>query len=206
MLELFLASFISFLVIVDPLGTAAVFSALSAKMSAMQRRMIAIKAVVIATVLLIFFGLAGKFLLLKMGISLDAFRIAGGLLIFVTAFRMIMGFHDSDKIDSNDSVYKDTSNIAVFPLAIPLLAGPGCMTAMILNMGNAVTFEQKSVVIFCIILVEILALLAMLGAGRLTAIMGPTGSSLLSRLMGILLAALAVQFVADGVLNIARQI
>jgi multiple antibiotic resistance protein len=206
MLEIFLASFISFLVIVDPLGTAAVFSALSAKMSPSESRKIAIKAVIIATVLLIFFGIAGKLLLLKMGISLDAFRIAGGLLIFVTAFRMIMGFHDSDKIDSSDNVYKDTSNIAVFPLAIPLLAGPGCMTAMILNMGNAATFEHKGVVIFCIILVEFLALLAMLSAARLTAIMGPTGSSLLSRLMGILLAALAVQFVADGVLNIVRQI
>ena len=206
MLEIFLASFISFLVIVDPLGTAAVFSALSAKMSAPQRQKIAIKAVTIATVLLIFFGLAGKLLLLKMGISLDAFRIAGGLLIFVTAFRMIMGFHDSDKIDSSDSVYKDTSNIAVFPLAIPLLAGPGCMTAIILNMGNAITWDHKLIVIFCIIIVEILALLAMLSAARLTAIIGPTGSSLLSRLMGILLAALAVQFVADGVLNIIKSV
>jgi multiple antibiotic resistance protein len=204
-IELFLASFISFLVIVDPLGTAAVFSALTAKMTPYYRKKIAIQAVFIATLLLIFFGLAGKFLLLKMGISLDAFRIAGGLLIFVTAFRMIMGFHDSDKIDSNDSVYKDTSNIAVFPLAIPLLAGPGCMTAMILNMGNAVGFEHKAIVIFCIIIVELLALAAMLFAGKITAIMGPTGSSLLSRLMGILLAALAVQFVADGILNILKS-
>lgn len=205
MLELFLASFISFLVIVDPIGSSAVFSALTGKARADRKRAIAIKAVLIATTVLIIFGLAGKIILTQMGISIDAFRIAGGLLIFVTAFRMIMGFHDPDKIGSNENVYKDTSNIAVFPLAIPLLAGPGCMTAMMLNMGNAHTIEHKAIVIASVIIVEICALTAMLTAAKLSTIIGSTGSSLLSRLMGILLAALSVQFIADGILNIAHK-
>lgn len=202
MLEIFLSSFISLLVIVDPLGTAAVFSAITVKQNAAQRRAVALKAMMIAMTLLFLFGLGGKFLLLQMGISLDAFRIAGGLLLFVTAFRMIMGQHDSDSVDSNDSCYKDISNMAIFPLAIPLLAGPGCMTAMILNMNNAALIEHKAVIILSMILVEILALFAMLGAAKLTSMIGAAGSSLMSRLMGVLLAALSVQFVADGIRNI----
>lgn len=202
MLEIFLSSFISLLVIVDPLGTAAVFSAITVKQTTAQRRAVAIKAMTIAMVLLFLFGLGGKFLLLQMGISLDAFRIAGGLLLFVTAFRMIMGHHDSDSIDSSDSCYKDISNMAIFPLAIPLLAGPGCMTAMILNMNNAALIEHKAVIVLSMVLVEILALFAMLGAAKLTSMIGAAGSSLMSRLMGVLLAALSVQFVADGIRNI----
>lgn len=202
MIELFLSSFVSFIVIVDPLGTAAVFSALTSKIPAAERKKIAIKAVMIAVTLLFLFGLFGKTLLAHMGISLDAFRIAGGLLIFTTAFRMIMGDHDSDSIDSKDSVYKDLSNMAIFPLAIPLLSGPGCMTAMILNMGNAHEIEHKAIILVSMIFVEIIALLAMLSAGKLTAFFGPAASSLLSRLMGVLLAALSVQFIADGVKSI----
>lgn len=205
-MEIFLATFISLFVIVDPLGTAAVFSALTRKISdKVQLRKIAIQAVFIATVLLLFFGFFGQYLLYKMGISLDAFRIAGGLLIFVTAFRMIMGFHQSDSIDSKESCYKDLSNIAVFPLAIPLLAGPGCMTAVILNMNNAPDFESKLIIVLAIVVVEFSALICMLFASRIIKVVGETASSILARLMGIILAALAVQFVADGTISIVKQ-
>ena len=206
MIEIFLSSFISFFVIVDPLGTAAVFSAMTTRMPSRARRGIALKAVIIAVILLIFFGFAGEFLLVNMGISLDAFRIAGGLLLFITAFQMIMGHHDSDTISADESIIKDTSNIAVYPLAIPLLAGPGGITAMILNMNTASAIEHKSIVIGCVILVHIIALICMLGAAKLTKMLGNTGATLVSRLMGILLAALAVQFIADGIMNLARQI
>lgn len=206
-MEIFLACFISLFVIVDPLGTAAVFSALTRKTTdKIQLRNIALQAAFIATTLLIFFGFFGQFLLQKMGISLDAFRIAGGLLIFVTAFRMIMGFHQSDSIDSKDSCYKDISNIAVFPLAIPLLAGPGCMTAVILNMNNAHDFESKLIIILAIVVVEISALICMLFASKIIKVVGETASSILARLMGIILAALSVQFIADGTINIIKTI
>lgn len=198
MLEIGLASFVSFFVIVDPLGTSAVFSALTSGAPAQERRMIAVKAFVIATLLLVLFGIGGKFLLLKVGISLDAFRVAGGLLLFVTAFRMIMGFHDKKKLESSENCYSDNSSVAIFPLAIPLLAGPGCMTSVILNMSSTPIFYEKVVVMFAMVLVQILALFAMLTAGKITQILGDSAASLLARLMGILLASLSVQFVADG--------
>ncbi len=204
MLEVFLAGFVSMFVIVDPLGTSAVFSALTKRYSDADKRIVAIKAFIIATILLIFFGIAGQFILSQMGITLDAFRIAGGLFLFITAFRMIMGLHDSDSIDSQETCYKDLSNIAVFPLSIPLLAGAGCMTAMVLNMNEAQTFVDQSLIIASMITVQIIALILMLIAGRITTTLGPTGASLVSRLMGILLAALSVQFIADGILSIAR--
>lgn len=202
MLEIFIPSFVSLFVIVDPLGTSGVFSALTHKLNAATQKSIAYKAFTIATILLFLFGIGGQFLLVNMGISLDAFRIAGGLLLFVTAFRMIMGFHDSDSINSSDSCYKDTSNLAIFPIAIPLLAGPGCMTAMILNMNEVVSIENKIIVVISMVLVQIIALMTMLTAGKITQILGPAGASLLSRLMGVLLAAMSVQFIADGVVSI----
>lgn len=201
-MEVFLASFISLFVIVDPLGTSAVFSVLASKLTQKKQRMIAIKAVVIATSVLIFFALCGQFLLENMGISLDSFRIAGGLLLFVTAFRMIMGMHDSRSLESNETCYKDVSHIAIFPLAIPLLGGPGCMTAVILHMSNQVQFSNMMIVIISIITVQAIALISMVSAGKIAKIMGESGTSILARLMGVMLAAMSVQFIVDGVFNI----
>jgi multiple antibiotic resistance protein len=206
MLETFLSSFVSLLVIVDPIGTAAIFIALTVRFTHRERRMMAIKAVVMATCLLIGFGVLGRDLLTQMGISMDAFRIAGGLLLFVTAFRMIMGASTADHMDEGEAKKEYShSDIVVFPLSIPLLAGPGCMTASVLHMSRADTIPLKLVVIGSIILVEFLALLCLFGAGTMTRAMGKTGTSLLSRVMGILLAALSVQFVVDGTLNMMAQ-
>lgn len=202
MIETFLSSFVSLLVIVDPIGTAVVFIPLTAKLTALEKRRVAYKAVAIAIILLIVFGLAGKMLMHHMGISMDAFRIAGGLLLFVTAFRMIMGDSTADHMDESSAVEKYShSDIVVFPLSIPLLAGPGCMTAAVLHMSQASTVPLKLVVAGNIVLVELLALFCLLGATSLTRIMGRTSVSLLSRLMGVLLAALSVQFVVDGTLD-----
>lgn len=122
--ELFVAAFISFFVIVDPFGSSAVFVTLTQKLGKKVQKQIAFKAVSIAIAILIIFCLIGDALLSYMHVSLDAFRVTGGLLLFVTAFRMIMGFHDPDQLESESTAYKDQSSIAVFPLAIPLLAGP----------------------------------------------------------------------------------
>lgn len=185
-------------IVVDPLGTAAVFVGLTGKYTAQERRAIAIKATIIATCVLIIFALIGQQLLHHMGISISAFRVAGGMLLFVTSFRMIMGSHDSNAIDTQQS-YADRSNISVFPLAIPLLSGPGCMTAALLNMSNAHTFATKASVLSAIVLVEIVALICLLSASRLVRFLGSGGCSLLARLIGVLLAAMALQFIADGI-------
>lgn len=198
--DVFLSAFIALFVVVDPIGTSGIYAVLTRRLDASVARKIAFKAGIIASILLITFGFVGGLLLSQLGITLEAFKIGGGLLLFVTAFRMIMGFHDPDQLESEKSAYGRDENIAVFPLAIPLLSGPGCMTAVLLHMAahpNDVT--AKAGIITAIIVVEIIAVLLMLGSKRLIKVVGETGSSLLARVLGILLAALAVQFVADGV-------
>ena len=198
--DVFLSAFIALFVVVDPIGTSGIFAVLTRRMSQSTGRVIAIKAGVIAAGLLIVFGFIGSWLLSQLGITLAAFRIAGGLLLFVTAFRMIMGFHDPDQLESEKSAYGREENIAVFPLAIPLLSGPGCMTAVLLHMtAQPDNYLAKVSVIAAIIAIEILAVFMMLGSRKVIKIVGDTGSSLLARVMGILLAALSVQFVVDGI-------
>ena len=196
--ELLLSAFISLFVVVDPFGTAAVFAALTQKVGADEKRKVAVKGAMLAIIILTGFCLVGHWLLQYMHVSLSAFRVAGGLLLFVTAFRMIMGFHDPDQLNSEKSTYKDLSNMAVFPLAIPLLAGPGTMTAALMFTTAAQNVFEYVLVILTIVAVELMALGSLLGASALNRFFGPTGNGIIARVMGILLAAMAVQFVADG--------
>lgn len=196
--DLFLSAFVSIFVIADPFGTSAVFSALTKDMDRAAQKKIAIKAVIIAVILLTAFSFAGRALLEHMGISLPAFRVAGGLLLFVTGFRMIMGFHDPNHLESNSTAYKDRTDIAVFPMAIPLLAGPGCMTATLMFSTSATSFLQHGQVIAAIAVVQTIAFFCLMGAAALGRFFGPTGNGIIARIMGILLAAMAVQFTADG--------
>lgn len=205
-IDLFLAVFVSLFVLVDPFGTAAVFTTLTQRDDAAAQRRIAIRASVLAVLILLCFGVFGKILLHYMGISLPAFRIAGGLLLFVTAFRMVLGFHDPDQLQSARSIYKDNSNLAVFPLAIPLLAGPGCMTAVVMFMTKARGLADYGVIFGAVVAVEVLALLILLGSARIGRFIGSTGNGLLARVMGILLCAMAVQFIADGIGALAAGI
>lgn len=201
-MDIFLAAFITLFVIVDPLGTSAVFPSLVKNHTPQQVKMIAVRAATISFTLLVLFGLGGEALLHYLGISIPAFRIAGGLLLFVTGFRMIMGFHDQDQIESEKSVYSDRSDVSIFPLAVPLLSGPGSMTASLLHMTRAEDYTDKGLIIAAIFCVQIIALFSMLGAERLVRFFGPTGSTLLARLVGILMAAMAVQFLIDGMREI----
>lgn len=195
---LFLSAFISFFVVVDPFGTSAVFVSLTKNMAAAEKRRIAVKAMLIAISLIVVFSLLGQWVLNHMNVSLDAFRIAGGLLLFVTAFRMIMGFHDQDQLESEKTVYKDKSAIAVFPLSIPLLAGPGVLTAALMFVTTAETVAGYSIVLGAAVLMQFIALGSLLSAAYLAKFFGETGNSIIARVMGILLAGMAVQFIADG--------
>lgn len=202
--ELFVSAFVSLFVLVDPFGTAAVFSVLTQAMTRKEQTRVALKAMFIALVILLLFSAVGRLLLEYMHISLPAFRVAGGLLLFVTAFRMIMGFHDPDQLNSEKTAYKDRSDIAVFPLAIPMLAGPGVMTAVIMFSTAAHDIISHIQVTVAIVLVQVLALFSLLGAGTLGQFFGATGNSIIARIMGILLAAMAVQFMADGITELFR--
>ena len=198
MFTIFAPAFVSLFVIADPFGTAAVFSILSQPLDRAAQRRAAIKAALIAACLLIIASLVGSWLLAQMQISLAAFRIAGGILLFVTAFRMIMGFHDPDQLQSGRGAYRDRADISVFPLAIPLLSGPGCITATLMFSTAAETIIDRAQVWAAIILVEGIAGGLLLAAPRLSRLLGPTGNGILARIMGILLAAMAIQFIADG--------
>jgi multiple antibiotic resistance protein len=198
-MEFFLSAFVMFVVIIDPPGVAAVYAALTGGHAPLEARKVAKKAVIIATLVLVAFGFVGAWLLQCLGITLEAFRIAGGLLLFVIAFRMLMGQPEPRMIEDNASAYQTRENIAVFPLAIPLLAGPGCMTAMILLSGKALDVGQHILVFVAMGLAMGCAWISLAFATRITRVLGKENIEIIARLMGILLAALAVQFIVDGV-------
>lgn len=202
-MDLFLSALVTLIVIIDPVGTAAVYAALTSNAPPEKAHGIARKSTLIATCVLLFFGLFGAALIKSLGISLEAFRIAGGILLFVIAFRMLMGHHDQHNIEQKTSVYSPPQNggggdIAVFPLAIPLLSGPGCMTAMILLANQSPAWGDRALVFIAMLLAMLTAYFSMLAAGRVIRLFGEGGIQIMARLMGILLAALAVQFIADG--------
>lgn len=198
-MESFLSALVVLAVLIDPVGHAAVFAALTENRPRKDVRSIARRSALIATGVLFFFGVAGAWLLRQVGITLDAFRIAGGVLLFVIAFRILMGHHDRDSIAAKSSVYAGMpGDIAVFPLAIPLLAGPGAMTAMILLMGKVKGWGEGASVYAAMLIAMGVAWVCMEMVERIKRLFGPSGIVIITRLMGILLAALAVQFVVDG--------
>lgn len=204
--NLFLSALISLFVIVDPIGSSAVYTSLTSGDSAESAKKTALKAVAIALGLLFLIALTGEALLQNLGISLPAFKIAGGLLLFVTGFRMIMGAHDRRKLTSKNSAYQDKSDVAVFPLAIPLLAGPGTMTAVLLHMTDTENMADKSMIFAAIFVIQVAALICMFGAAKLARIFGPTANSIIARLIGVLMAAISVQFVMDGLLEFIEPV
>jgi multiple antibiotic resistance protein len=199
MLEFFLPTFTTLFVIADPLGTAAIFLALSQGMTDAQVRSTALRASIIAAVLMIVFGLTGKHILPALGISIPAFRIAGGLLLFVTAYRMVMNSHAASTSNAGNNSYRSSHDIAVFPIAIPLLCGPGCMTASILLMDKPTDWYGRGEVIAGMIAVQVVAFICLRYAPRLHNTLGDTGTGILARVFGVLLAAMAIQFIADGI-------
>jgi multiple antibiotic resistance protein len=206
MLDYVTSALATLLVVADPIFLSAIFLGLTHDLSVAQRREVAMRGAVIAFCILLAAGLGGARLLTLLGISLSAFRIAGGLLLLSSAAEMVFdrrGQRQQDiaaKAVSIDHV----KNIAAFPLAIPLMAGPGAITAMILLAGRAGDDYEKLVALFSVAaLVMLSCYLCFLIAERISKTLGVTGRAVVSRLLGIVLAALAVQFVIDGVAALA---
>ncbi len=191
----FLTAFTALFVIVDPIGAAIIFHSLVPSNDPHHSRHMAIKASIISTILLLVFGLYGAPFLAYLGIDIDSLRVAGGLLLFYTAFGMI----------TQGAEYTSTAtktDISVYPLSIPLLAGPGSLTLVILLFAKAPTFASDMAVVAAITSVLFLTLLLMLIAPALKRVIGHTGDEILRRFLGVILAALAVQFVHDGIVNL----
>jgi len=199
--DFFISALVTMLVIVDPLGIVPIFVSLTAGLPIAARRQVAVRASVIAFAILCGATLIGSWLLDKLGIGMPAFRIAGGLLLFSIASEMVFGVRIVRKSHEVEAALDEhVRNIAAFPLAIPLMAGPGAITAAILLAGRAGDDAIRlGSLIGVIAIVVVSCLLAFLVGARLAKLLGVTGNVVLERLLGVILAALAVQFVIDGV-------
>ncbi len=195
--EFLLSALVSYFVIVDPVGTSLIFNALTSGKDKEFRRKIAFRAVMLSGAITLLFGFFGVELLKRLDISMDSFRIAGGLLLFYTAFNMMT----KKQLFEDDGKDADAAaDIAVFPMSFPLIAGPGCLTLTILLFSKAA--ESTAFILPCVLAVLIVfagTYLCMISAGTLSRIIGTAGSSILNRLLGVLLAAFAIQFVVNGI-------
>jgi len=199
--DFLISALVTLLVVVDPIGLAPSFIAATEGLSAVHRRRVAVRAAIIATAILFGAALIGDWLLRELGITLPAFRIAGGLLLFYTAAEMVYGVRIARQTEAAEQAIEEhVRNIAAFPLAIPLMAGPGAITATVLLAGQGAGQPLWLAVLIGVIAVVMLCCAGtFLLAGRISALLGITGNVVLSRLLGVILAALAVQYVVDGV-------
>lgn len=196
-----LNAFVVLFIVLDPVGVAWIFAALTVEHQPQQQRRVAVRGVLLATMIMYIFFFFGNGLLHWMGIGLPAFRIAGGILLFLLSIEMVFarqsGLRSTTKGEQHEAQHKD--DISVFPLAFPLLAGPGALTTVLLMVGNIHSFGDRAVMASVILIVSLVTLLILLMAQRLAKLLGQTGANVVSRLLGLVLSALAVQFIIDGV-------
>lgn len=206
MLALFLSAFVTLFVVIDPPGCAPIFASLTREAPHGQRRSMAIRSTVIATILLLVFALVGEKLLATLGISLDAFRIAGGIMLFLIALEMVFEKRTERREGRADEISRKAAeerrpieDISVFPMAIPMIAGPGSIATVMLLVSRSHGIQQTFVVLAALAAVLTLTLAALLAAGPLMRVLGPKLEAMITRVLGVLLAALAAQFVIDGI-------
>ena len=202
MIEFFSSALVTFLVIIDPPGCAPIFSILTQGASPEQRRAMAIRAAMVGWGILIVFGLLGRQILDVLGISLASFQIAGGLLLFYLAFEMIFGQRQNRKEERakhHEGEHPEVDDISVFPMGTPMIAGPGSIASAMLLTSRADGLAQTAVVLGALLAVLLLTLIALLAAGPLMRLLGHKMEAMITRLLGVILAALATQFVIDGI-------
>ncbi|WP_245423851.1 MarC family protein [Methylovirgula sp. 4M-Z18] len=207
LLDYLKSAFVTLLVTIDPPGLAPIFIGLTLGMAPSQKREVAMRAVIIAFAIMALFGFAGDIVMKALGISLPAFRIAGGLLLFWISFEMVFELRARRKSNiAEEAVTIDQiRNVAAFPLAIPLMAGPGAITATILLAGRASgDWWMLSGLMLVIAGIMAITYVCFRLSEQISRLLGTTGNIVLTRLLGVILAALAVQFVIDGVLNIGK--
>ncbi|MDO1583656.1 MarC family protein [Rhizobium oryzicola] len=196
-----MSAFTTLLVTLDPPGLAPIFLGLTTGMDRSQRRQVAFRGSLIGFGILTVFALFGAGILGLLGISMGAFRIAGGLLLFWIAFEMIFQKRNERKEETSKTAITvdHIQNLAVFPLALPLIAGPGAISATVLLAGSFAAPLDRAILIGMLVITLGSVLVALLAAEKLDRFLGVTGRALLTRLLGVLLAALSVQFVVDGI-------
>ncbi|HWH22664.1 MAG TPA: MarC family protein [Allosphingosinicella sp.] len=201
MIELFVSAFVTFFVVIDPPGCAPIFASLTREASAAERRAMAIRSVAIGASILLFFGLFGEDLLDALGISLAAFRIAGGIMLFLIALEMVFERRTQrrEKRASEINATPEQEDISVFPMGIPMIAGPGSIASIMLLMARSDGLDQSLTVLAALGAILLLTLVALLTAGPLMRLLGHKVEAMITRILGVILAALAAQFVIDGI-------
>lgn len=197
----FIKAFVTLFVIIDPIGLFPIFVSLTQGVPQRERRKIAIRACITAFVILSIFAFLGEAVLGGIGISMPAFRIAGGILLFLTALDMLFERRTKRREDQAEEAEEDYPDPSIFPLAIPLLSGPGAITSVILLAGQDTGIQTTLSVLAVAALVLAIVFTLFLTASALERLLGRTGITVITRLLGMLLAALAVQFILDGLKN-----
>lgn len=196
--------FTSFLTIINPLGVMPVFMTMTADISDKQRRQTAIKAVITAFIILMVFAIGGQLLFKFFGISVNGFRIVGGIIFFIMGYDMLHARFSKIKMD-DEMVKKYVEDISITPLAIPIIAGPGAITNSIVLMEDSPTLTLKVILILTIILTLLLTLVVLLSAGKIIKLLGETGNKIMIKLMGLIMMVIAVEFFFAGLKPIVQS-
>lgn len=206
LIELFVSSLITFFVVIDPPGCAPIYAGLSAAAAPAQKRAMAVRAVGVATAILLVFALFGEALLRSLGISLASFRIAGGILLFLIALEMVFERRTQRREDRAAKVADDpeADDVSIFPMAMPMIAGPGSIASVMLLTSRNQGLDRSLVILAALGTILALTLVALLAAGTIMRFLGAKIEAVITRLLGVLLAALAVQFVLDGLQVVLR--
>jgi multiple antibiotic resistance protein len=202
-IEPFLKFFVVFFLVVEPISLVPVFASLTEGANAAYRRRMAVKSVIVATFIIVGFALSGAAFLDAMGISIDSFRIFGGLLLFLVALEMVFARESGTRTSTDEQAEsRRRADISVFPLAFPFMSGPGALTTILLWFGPVSVTQQPVMfagLLAAALLVLLISLGMMLAAGPLMRVLGATGTNVANRLLGVILGALAVQFIVDGI-------
>jgi multiple antibiotic resistance protein len=199
MMELFLSAFITFFVVIDPPGCAPIYASLTKGANAAQRRNMAFRAVIVASGRLVF-ALFGEQLLSALHIELNSFRIAGGIMLFLIAIDMVFEKRTERREERAQKILDtpEIEDVSVFPMAMPMIAGPGSIASVMLLMSQNSGVDRAGMVLGALATVLVLTLLALLAAGPIMRVLGANAEAVITRLLGVLLGALAAQFVIDG--------
>jgi multiple antibiotic resistance protein len=201
MYEIFLSAFVTLFVVIDPPGCAPIYAGLTSGATRRQATSMAVRACAIAAIILIIFALFGEQLLGALHIELNSFRLAGGIMLFVIAMDMVFEKRTQRREARAEAVKltPEVEDVSVFPMAMPMIAGPGSIATIMLLMAKAEGTEATLVILGAMLAVVLLTLLALIAAGPLMKLLGSKVEAVITRLLGVLLAALAVQYVIDGV-------
>ena len=208
MLELFISTFATLFVVIDPVGCAPIYAGLTANHSAKDARATALRASFIACIILYTFALFGKGLLGALGIELNAFRIAGGLMLFLIALEMVFEKRtekDEERAEKVKHTPEPQEDVSVFPMAMPMIAGPGSIATVMLMMSHATNRMGALVVLAALTSVLMLTAAALLAAHPIMRLLGRRVEAVITRVLGVLLGALAVQYVIDGVMGVLHH-